>query len=88
VRYKLPTVLYINGWRFFFYSNEGNEPIHIHAKKGEQECKYWIDVEEFSAIEAFSSNMNSSDKRLVKEIIYTNFRLIEIEWNKFQERKR
>lgn len=31
----MPTVLYFYGWRFFFYSNEGNEPIHIHAEKGE-----------------------------------------------------
>lgn len=38
----MPTVVYIFGWRLFFYSNEGNEPIHIHAEKAEMECKYWI----------------------------------------------
>lgn len=36
----MPTILQILGWRFFFYSNEGNEPIHIHAEKAEMECKY------------------------------------------------
>ena len=30
----MPTVLYIQGWRLFFYSNEGNEPMRIHAVKG------------------------------------------------------
>ncbi|MBN2365585.1 MAG: DUF4160 domain-containing protein, partial [Calditrichaeota bacterium] len=28
----MPTILYIYEWRFFFYSNERNEPIHIHCK--------------------------------------------------------
>jgi len=45
------------GWRFFFYANEGNEPIHIHCQKAEKECKYWIDRENFSVDEAYSYNM-------------------------------
>jgi hypothetical protein len=24
----MPTILYVQGWRFHFYSNEGNEPMH------------------------------------------------------------
>ncbi len=31
----MPTVLLINGYRFFFFSNEGNEPRHIHVEKGD-----------------------------------------------------
>ena len=27
----MPTILYVQGWRFHFFSNEGNEPIHVHA---------------------------------------------------------
>lgn len=30
----MPNVLYIKGWRLFFYSNEGTEPIYIHAQNG------------------------------------------------------
>jgi Domain of unknown function (DUF4160) len=30
----MPTILFMNGWRLFFYSNEGDEPVHIHAEKG------------------------------------------------------
>ncbi len=30
----MPTVLYVQGWRLYFYSNEGNEPMHVHAVKG------------------------------------------------------
>ena len=29
----MPTILFVMGWRFFFYSNENKEPIHIIVKK-------------------------------------------------------
>jgi len=41
----MSTILLIHGWRFFFYSSEGSEPIHIHCQKGDMECKYWLDVD-------------------------------------------
>jgi hypothetical protein len=31
----MPTVLRIDGYRFFFFSNEGNEPVHIHVESGD-----------------------------------------------------
>ncbi len=37
----MPTVLYIFGWQLFSTLTRGNEPIHIHAEKGEMECKFW-----------------------------------------------
>lgn len=83
----MPTVLFIDGWRFFFYANEGNEPIHIHAQKAGKECKYWLDVKEFDVIEAFSHRMRQKDKRMVKKIIFEYFELIEKAWDDFQERK-
>ena len=83
----MPTILLIMGWRFFFYSNEGNEPIHIHCQKGDKECKYWIDKENFDIYEAYSYNMNTKDKRDVKKIIFEYFEYIETEWDKFQEGK-
>jgi hypothetical protein len=42
----MPTILFIFGRRLFFYSNEGSEPIHVHAEKGDMECKYWLLTEE------------------------------------------
>jgi hypothetical protein len=84
----MPTILYIDGWRFFFYANEGDEPIHIHAQKAEKECKYWLDVKDFDVIEAFSYRMRQKDKRIVKKIIFEYFELIEKSWNDFQKRKK
>ena len=38
----MPTVLRVDGHRFFFYSNEGVEPPHIHVQKAEKYAKYWL----------------------------------------------
>jgi uncharacterized protein DUF4160 len=82
----LPTILLIRGWRFFFYANEANEPIHIHCRKAEKECKYWLDRKNFDVEEAFSYRMTGKEKREVKRII-EHFEYIESEWDKFQEKK-
>jgi len=39
----MPTVLRWNGYRFYFFSNEGYEPPHIHIDKGENTVKFWLD---------------------------------------------
>jgi hypothetical protein len=39
----MPTVLRIGGYRFFFYSNENNEPPHIHVSRDDCEAKYWLE---------------------------------------------
>jgi Ni,Fe-hydrogenase maturation factor len=79
----VPTVIFILGWRLFFYSNEGTEPIHIHAEKGGMECKYWLLLDEIEIREAFSYNMTPNAKREIKKIIYQHFDLIVISWNEY-----
>ncbi len=37
----MPALLTFNGIRFFFYSNENNEPIHVHMTKGSAASKVW-----------------------------------------------
>ena len=83
----MPTILFIYGWRLFFYSNEGNEPIHVHAEKGDMECKFWLLVEEVEISEAFSFNLTPSAKREVKKIIYQHFDLIIESWNTYFKNK-
>jgi hypothetical protein len=38
----VPTVLRWNGYRFYFFSNEGSEPPHIHIDKAGNTAKYWL----------------------------------------------
>ena len=81
----MPTILMLQGWRIYFYSNEGDEPIHVHCQKGDAEAKYWINSDDFEAIEVYSYNMSPNDKRAIRRIIFTHFDYIIDEWNKFQE---
>lgn len=39
----MPTLLFIYGFRFFFYSNENNEPIHVRIEKGNANGKVWLE---------------------------------------------
>jgi hypothetical protein len=39
----VPTVLRWNGYRFYFFSNEGSEPPHIHVDKAAATAKFWLD---------------------------------------------
>ena len=43
----MPTLWVEDGFRFFFYSNEGNprEPVHVHVEKGDAEAKFWLKPE-------------------------------------------
>jgi uncharacterized protein DUF4160 len=38
----MPTVMRIGGFRFFFFSNEGDEPPHIHVERAEAYAKFWL----------------------------------------------
>jgi hypothetical protein len=31
------------GFRFYFYSHEPNEPPHIHVDRGDLSAKFWLD---------------------------------------------
>jgi len=77
---SMPTVLYLRGWRLHFYSNEGTEPVHIHAQKGGRDCKYWLDVDAYEIREAYTYNMSARDTREVRKIILQHFDDIVEAW--------
>ncbi|RYY94671.1 MAG: DUF4160 domain-containing protein [Alphaproteobacteria bacterium] len=54
----MPTVLRWNGYRFYFFSNEGAEPPHIHIDKGGATAKVWLDPV------AMASNLGYSQREL------------------------
>jgi hypothetical protein len=38
----MPTVLRVGPYRFYFFSNEGDEPPHIHVDRDEATAKVWL----------------------------------------------
>ena len=39
----MPTALRIEGFRFYFYSHEPNEPPHVHVDKAGASAKVWLE---------------------------------------------
>jgi hypothetical protein len=83
----MPTILLLNGWRFYFFANEGSEPIHIHCGKGDAKAKYWLDAEAYEITEAHCEQMSPADKRNVRKIIFDHFDYFIDQWNSFEELK-
>jgi hypothetical protein len=63
----MPTVLRVGRFRFFFFSNEGREPPHIHVKAGDEEAKYWLDPIELAVNYGFNARELKLIERLVEE---------------------
>jgi len=59
----------------------------VHCRKGDLECKYWLDRDNFSLKEAFSFSLSPKDRREIRKIIYEHFEYIEQQWDEFQRRK-
>ena len=38
----MPSILYINGYRVGFFSADGDEPPHVHVRKGGEQAKFWL----------------------------------------------
>jgi hypothetical protein len=81
----MPTILYIRGWRLFFYFNERNEPPHVHARKGDIDCKFWLLPDTFSIEEVYGYNLNPANRRDIRKIIFENFEYIVSEYQAFHE---
>ena len=39
----MPTILRRGPYRFFFYSGDRDEPIHVHVERDDNVAKFWLD---------------------------------------------
>ena len=76
----MPVVFRYKGFRFFFYSNEGDplEPLHIHVQKAEAVAKFWLEPEPAIA-EAYG--FSSRELRELLNVAVENTELIRRFWN-------
>lgn len=63
----MPTVLRIKGYRFFFFSLEGNEPPHIHIEHSDKVAKFWLHPVILASSNGFRSHEVSKVRLLVVE---------------------
>ncbi len=63
----MPTVLRVGRFRFYFFSNEGQEPPHIHVKAGEDEAKFWLAPVHLATNHGFNSSQLNKIQRITTE---------------------
>lgn len=76
----MPKVFEWNGYRFFFFSNEGKplEPCHVHVRKGERLAKFRVDPE----VGLVSSwGMDSRELNQLQKVTEEHAELIRRKWH-------
>lgn len=75
----MPTVFRRNGFRFFFFSNEGNEPAHIYIESGDGYAKFWLNPVALAESVKYNSKILNKLRKLINE----NREDIISSWNEF-----
>ncbi len=61
----MPTILRTEGYRFFFFSLDRNEPPHVHVEYGDKLAKYWLNPVELARSEGFRAHELNHVRALV-----------------------
>jgi hypothetical protein len=75
----MPTVLRIGSSRFFFYSNEGVEPPHIHVEQPGGVAKFWLEPLSLAS----SSGLRGHELRRLERIVSEHNREFLEAWRDF-----
>jgi hypothetical protein len=63
----MPTVLRVGPYRLHFYSNEGDEPPHIHVQRDDDGASFWLDPVELKRNNGFSGPELGIIQRIVEQ---------------------
>jgi len=77
VKATMPEVFRTGRYRFFFFSDERNEPVHIHVESGDQYAKFWIDPVAL----ARSGGYRVHELKEIRDLVIVNRELIQRRWN-------
>lgn len=61
----MPTVLRLGPARFFFFSNEGAEPPHIHVEQADGVAKFWLEPVSL----AYASRLRAHELRHLARVV-------------------
>ena len=62
----MPTITGLpDRYRFFFYSIDCNEPTHVHVRRDDAECKFWLEPVRIG----FNYRFGSIELRRIRNII-------------------
>ena len=63
----MPVALRVKGYRFFFFSLEGQEPPHVHVEQAERFAKFWLNPVALVKSRGFRSNELTEVQRIIEE---------------------
>ncbi len=76
----MPTLLVYKGLRFFFYSNENNEPAHIHVTKGSANGKIWLEP----ALQLhYLIGFTSAEEKDILDVVKANENNFKNRWHEY-----
>ena len=76
----VPTILIVDGFRFFFYRNENDEPPHIHVVKANANGKVWL----LPTIEvAYMYGFTNAEQKKILEAVHLNYLTFIQKWNDY-----
>jgi hypothetical protein len=78
----MPTVLRVGPYRFFFFSNEGDEPPHIHVRRDRGLAKFWLDPVQL----AESANFPAHELGTLRELVIKNHGRLISAWHEYFDR--
>jgi hypothetical protein len=73
----MPEIFREFGFVFFFYTNEGQEPMHVHARKASGFAKFWVEPVELD----YAQGMKIADLKLAEQLIVEHLDLIKAKWH-------
>jgi hypothetical protein len=73
----VPTVLRERSFRFFFWSNERNEPPHVHVESGDGYAKFWLSPVSLAESVGYDSN----EVRQLLDIVIAHREMMERVWH-------
>jgi len=74
----MPTVLRIDGYRFFFFSDE-HAPEHIHIEKGDSYAR--IEIESLKVTDSY--DLNSKELKKLVALVTKNKAKLKGTWNEY-----
>lgn len=68
----------VEGYSFYFWSDEGTEPAHVHVSKGDGHAKWWIAP---AIKEEYSYGFKKQERKRIKELITEHHEKLIKAWN-------
>lgn len=76
------------GYKVYFWSNEGNEPIHVHISKGNPSgnaTKIWLTKTGGTIVANNNSNIPVSELKKILKVINDNYFFVLTKWKRYFE---